>query len=287
MDISCARTQPQMLKEFAFKKFGSTELADLQESSQSLTAVHDQIKILFLPAGLAIQVDFQKHEFQTDALLFINPNVVIQPVSAAMAGGELIHFNRDFYCVEIHDHEVACDGILYNNVFEIPFIELSESQSAEIQNIFRSIKAEMAHEDATTEEMLRILLKLVILKSTRIWKRQHHLAEASQQADVQFLRKFSQLVEKHYKTHHAVADYADMLFVSPKTLSKKISLLSKDSPNDIIKNRIILESKRLLAHTALSVKEIAHSLNYDDDAYFVRFFTRHTGLSPLSFRKQF
>ncbi|PZR30358.1 MAG: AraC family transcriptional regulator [Azospira oryzae] len=275
-----------MRKEFTYKKFGNTELT-AGSSVQSFSEVHDQIKILFLPAGFVVKVDFKEYTFQTDALLFVNPNVVIQPMAAVSAGGELIHFNRDFYCVEIHDNEVACDGILYNNVFEIPFIELSESQSAEIRTIFREIKTEMAQDDANTEEMLRILLKLIILKSTRIWKRQHQLAETHQQADVQFLRKFSQLVEKNYKTHHTVSDYADLLFVTPKTLSKKISLLSNDSPNDIIKDRIILESKRLLAYTTLTVKEIAHRLHYDDDAYFVRFFTKHTGISPTAFRKQF
>ncbi|MHC0446528.1 helix-turn-helix domain-containing protein [Flavobacterium sp. 3-218] len=135
--------------------------------------------------------------------------------------------------------------------------------------------------------MLRILLKLIILKSTRIWKHQHRLAEESQQADVQFLRKFSKLVEQHYRTLHTVADYADLLFVTPKNLSKKIGLVSKRTPNDIIKERIVLEGKRLLAHTQMTVKEIAYSLNYEDDAYFIRFFTKNTGLSPISFRKQF
>jgi AraC-like DNA-binding protein len=84
-----------------------------------------------------------------------------------------------------------------------------------------------------------------------------------------------------------VADYAEMLFITPKSLSKKIGLLSNDTPNDIIKNRIVLESKRLLAHTSMTVKEIAHSLNYEDDAYFVRFFTKATGVSPITFRKQY
>lgn len=145
----------------------------------------------------------------------------------------------------------------------------------------------MQNEDSNTEEMLRTLLKLIILKSTRIWKEKHKLSEEQQQADVYFLRKFSKLVEDNYKTHHTVADYAEMLFMTSKSLSKKISLLSKETPNDIIKKRIILESKRLLAHTAMTVKEIAYHLNYEDDAYFVRFFTKHSGVSPTSFRKQF
>lgn len=69
----------------------------------------------------------------------------------------------------------------------------------------------MKLEDAHSEEMLRVLLKSVILKSTRIWKQQHQLSGQEQQPDVLFLRKFSKLVEQHYKTHHTVADYAEML----------------------------------------------------------------------------
>jgi len=276
-----------MLKEFSYKQFGNLNFTEYELDEQTLIKIDEHIKVLFLPKQSKIQVDFQEFQLETDSLLFINPKVVVKPIGSKSGGELLLHFNRDFYCIEIHDQEVACDGILYNNVFEIPFIQLNESQSVDIQNIIREIQSEMTDEDANTEEMLRILLKMIILKSTRIWKQQHLLAENDQQTDVQFLRKFSKLVEQHYKTHHTVADYAEMLFLTPKNLSKKIGLLSKDTPNDIIKNRIILESKRLLAHTALTVKEIAFSLNYEDDAYFVRFFTKNTGISPLSFRKQF
>ena len=276
-----------MIKQFNYKQFGSIDLAVYDNTAKSINSIEDHIKIIFIPQKYGIKVDFQEFSLPHDALLFVNPQVVIQPLKIDLIGAELIHFNRDFYCIEIHDQEVACDGILYNNVFEVPFIELDENQSKDIQKIITDIKSEMQSQDASTEEMLRILLKLIILKSTRIWKQQHQLAENEQYLDVQFLRKFSKLVEQHYKTHHTVADYADMLSITPKSLSKKISLLSKDRPNDIIKNRIILESKRLLVHTSLSVKEIAYSLNYEDNAYFVRFFTKNTGTSPTSFRKQF
>ncbi len=276
-----------MIKEFSYKQFGNLEFTHSNLDEHKLSSVHDHIKILFVPQGNKVKVDFREFIIETDSLLFINPKVVIKPNGVDEGGGMLLHFNRDFYCIEIHDQEVACDGILYNNVFEVPFIELDEKQSADIQKIIEDIQLEMQLEDSNNEEMLRILLKMIILKSTRIWKKKHQLSEQEQQADVQFLRKFSKLVEQHYKTHHTVAEYADMLFLTPKNLSKKISLLSKDTPNDIIKNRIILESKRLLAHTSITVKEIAYSLNYEDDAYFVRFFTKNAGISPLSFRKQF
>ncbi len=274
-----------MLKEFSYKQFGNLEFSKLALKENVLASIGDHIKILFIPKNAIIQVDFKEFKMESDALLFINPKVILKPCETI--GGQLIHFNRDFYCIQIHDQEVACDGILYNNVFEIPFIALDDIQSNEVLKIIRDIQTEMENEDSSTEEMLRTLLKFLILKSIRIWKQQHQLADSSQESDVQFLRKFSQLVEQHYKTHHRVADYAELLFVTAKNLSKKIALLSKSTPNEIIKDRIILESKRLLAHTNLTVKEIAYSLNYNDDAYFIRFFTKHTGLSPVSFRKQF
>ncbi|MDR6487263.1 AraC-like DNA-binding protein [Chryseobacterium vietnamense] len=274
-----------MTKEFSYKKFGKLEFSKSSSQDNSLTAIHDHIKVLFIPRNAIIQVDFQEIEMKTDTLLFINPHIILKPCETI--DGQLMHFNRDFYCVEIHDHEVACDGILYNNVFEIPFINLNDAQSAEIQKIISEIQSELGNEDSSTEEMLRTLLKLIILKSTRIWKQQHQLADNTQQTDVQFLRKFSKLVEQHFKTLHTVADYADLLCITPKNLSKKISMVSQETPNGIIKNRIILESKRLLAHTIMNIKEIAYSLNYEDDAYFVRFFTKHTGISPSNFRKQF
>lgn len=210
-----------MIKEFSYKQFGNLEFTQSSLDEHKLLSVHDHIKILFIPQGNKVRVDFQEFVIATDSLLFINPKVVIKPNDAEETGGILLHFNRDFYCIEIHDQEVACDGILYNNVFEVPFIELDENQSADIQKIIRDIQLEMQNEDASTEEMLRILLKLIILKSTRIWKQQHQLSQQEQQTDVQFLRKFSKLVEQHYKTHHTVADYADMLFLTPKNLSKK------------------------------------------------------------------
>lgn len=276
-----------MHQEFTIKKIGHLKIRELKESASQIEQLEEHIKLFFLPSGSRLRVDFEEYHLERDSLLFLNPKVIFQPLNDRVDSGELVYFNRDFYCIEMHDQEVACDGILYNNVFEVPFVELSSEQSKEIQEVLRKIQEEMSHHDSSTEEMLRILLKMVILKATRIWKTGHQLTGDEVDSDVQFLRKFSQLVERNFKTHHQVSDYAEMLYLTPKNLSKKIRLISKETPNEIIKNRIIHESKRLLVHTTLTVKEIAYSLNYEDVAYFVRFFSKHTGSSPTTFRKQF
>jgi AraC-like DNA-binding protein/uncharacterized Zn-finger protein len=241
------------------------------------------IKILFLQAGAEVMVDFQEYTLEQDALFFIKDGQWYK----FSGKGTLLYYNRDFYCVQIHDKEVACDGLLYNNVYDIPVVFLDTVTSAQTRHLLQEIKNEAISEESNMEEMIRIFLKQLIIRSTRMWKKAHDLADSSVAQEVEFIRKFSQLVEAHYTTHHNVADYADMLNITPKALSKRISRHSPKSPNDIIKERIILEAKRLLIHTTLSVKEIGYKLGYEDPAYFVRLFTNQVDTSPLLFRKKY
>jgi AraC-like DNA-binding protein len=75
--------------------------------------------------------------------------------------------------------------------------------------------------------------------------------------------------------------------VAPKTLTHRFKRLNLPQPNEIIKNRIILEAKRLLVHTDMKAKEIAYNLGYEDPAYFSRLFFIKTGESPSSFRTKY
>lgn len=276
-----------MLKQFAYKQFGFTTFKNDENILEQLSQLSDFIKILFLKGGGNIIIDFKHHKAGSDTLFFINKSQVYKLEDIDKCEGTLLYYNRDFYCVEIHDNEVSCDGILYNNVYEIPAIGLTKTESGAIQDILDAIKYETHNEDVANEEMIRILLKQIIIKATRIWKTEHKIHENAKNQELEFLRKFSQLVELHFKKLHTVADYANLLFLTPKNLNKKVTRFGKQSPNEIIKARIILEAKRLLAHTALTIKEIGYILGYEDDAYFIRLFTKQTAMSPQQFRKKY
>lgn len=270
-------------KQFAFKKFGYTTFG--QPAFEVMPAFDSFVKVAYLKAGSSAVVDFKEYHLEQDALFFISPGQFTHFDEASQ--GTLLYYNRDFYCVEIHDKEVACDGILFHNVYDIPVVYLSPETTQAMETIVTELKAEFEQQDSTMEEMLRILLKSIIIKATRIWKQQHQVTTEEIRQEVEFSRKFSQLVEWHYTQHHTVAEYADLLNMTPKALNKRITRYSNTTPNEIIKNRIILEAKRLLVHTSLSVKEIGYKLGYDDSSYFIRLFTSQTSASPQNFRLKY
>ncbi|SHG29379.1 helix-turn-helix domain-containing protein [Flavobacterium defluvii] len=246
------------------------------------------IKVLYLPEDYEITIDFKHYRTLSPSLFFINSNQYLQINKEGKKQGYFMYYNRDFYCVQIHDAEVACDGLLFNNIFEMPMTTLPEKEVLFVEGIFNQIQQEFDAPDSSQEEMIRTYLKQLIIKATRIWKiQQLGVLNDEPSKEMDFFRDFSRLVEIHFRTKHTVADYADILGLAPKTLSNKFNRLELSQPNDIIKDRIILEAKRLLGYSSLSVKEIAYQLGYEDPAYFNRLFTNKVGDTPSNFKKKY
>jgi AraC-like DNA-binding protein len=246
------------------------------------------IKILYLPVGYKLRVDFACYETQRPTLFFISPNQYLELEAVGQENGYFIFYNRDFYCIQLHDQEVACDGLLFNNIHNMPKVEASDDEVLFLGYLFREMLEEFKLSDTSLEEMVRTYLKQLLIRATRSWKKQHlDKAVTDRQSDLEFFRKFTQLVEEHYKSKHTVADYADFLCLAPKTITHKFNRLRLPQPNEVIKNRIVLEAKRLLVHTSLTAKEIAYELGYDDPAYFSRLFALKTGESPTGYRSTY
>lgn len=279
----------KLVFESKYKKLGCNTFNDQDLELINNNFYRPFIKVLLVPAHYIISVDFKIYDLDKPAVFFVNSNQFLTIVKATNTPAHLIFYNRDFYCVQIHDSEVACDGLLFNNLFEIPKVAFDESETVTVQQLFSQIKEEIELQDSSSEELIRVYLKQVILKATREWKKQNLENDQImlQTSEHDFFRNFSRLVEIHFREKHAVADYADLMNLAPKTLSHKFKKLNLENPNEIIKNRIILETKRLLYYTDLSIKEIAYQLGYEDPGYFNRMFAQKLGNTPANFRKEF
>ncbi|ALR31923.1 AraC family transcriptional regulator [Chryseobacterium sp. IHB B 17019] len=276
-----------LIFEDNYKKLGLEVFSDKNLEIINGNKFRYDIKVFFIPAGYELSVDFNHFKTTKPSLFFITNQHL--KVEKGEEEAMLLYYNRDFYCIQIHDKEVACDGLLFHNVFEIPFVELNEEETGIIKNLFQHIKDELESRDSSAEEMIRTYVKQIIIRATRKWKKQNlnndNIKIPSSELDI--FRDFSRHLEIHFREKHNVADYADLLHIAPKTLTHKFKNLNLDSPNQFIINRILLEAKRLLFYTDKAVKEIAYDLGYEDPAYFNRLFTNKIGSTPANFKKNY
>lgn len=194
------------------------------------------------------------------------------------------HFNRDFYCIMDHDVEVSCVGFLFYGIHNPMFIRLGKEDLKPIITIEQLFLEDMRVQDRMQEEMLRTLLKRLIIKSTRMARQQ--IDNTRQLTDERFdlIRQFNLLVEINFRQQHEVHFYAEALNKSPKTLSNLFRLSNYPAPSNLIHERIIREAKRLLCYTGKTGKEIGYELGFESAAHFSRFFKHKTGANLSIFR---
>ena len=244
----------------------------------------DAYNIYWIKRGKGVySIDFESYAFDDNVLFFLSPGQVFSVDSEAIEEAYRLTFVRDFYCIQTHDKEVACNGILFNNIYETPFVKPCKSDTQKLYYVLNEIIAEFKTDEAAAQyDMLQAYLKQFIIHAVRI-KKDHDTIKDD--TETKLFKDFSLLVEQNYKTLHTVTDYANRLGVSPKSLTKHFQKIGSQTPSDLIKNRIVLEAKRQLIYTNDSVKQIAYSLGFNDAAYFTRFFKKAALKSPLQFKK--
>ncbi|GAB4038226.1 helix-turn-helix domain-containing protein [Spirosoma jeollabukense] len=218
---------------------------------------------------------------QTILPLMVNQSVDFEQPDAIVAW----QFDREFYCIVDHDKEVSCVGFLFYGAKDPMFLRLDATEHRKFDALLTVFFDEFSTHDTIQGEMLRMLLKRLIIKLTRLAREQAVDPDLSEK-DLTIVRRFNLLVETDYRQHHAVSDYANLLNKSPKTLSNLFALYNQKRPLQIIHERIALEAKRLLLYTDKSTKEIAYELGFDEVPHFSRFFKKQVGLPPSEFKEQ-
>ena len=274
----------QDISTYSFKDIFSLSVVDFEKACVvNQPEQIDSYSIYWIKEGKGTyNIDFESFSFDDNVLFFLSPGQVFSVDSEKIKEAYKLTFVQDFYCIQTHDKEVACNGVLFNNVYDTPFIKPCESDTKKLSFILESLIDEFKNTETAQYDMLQAYLKQFIIHSVRIQKEHYPIKD---NLDSKLFKDFSLLVEQNYKTLHSVTDYANRLGLSPKSLTKHFQKIGSQTPSDFIKNRIILEAKRQLIYTDDSVKQIAYSLGFNDSAYFTRFFKKATEKSPLQFKK--
>lgn len=100
------------------------------------------------------------------------------------------------------------------------------------------------------------------------------------------LSRFAAEIERSFRTHAPLTHYAAQLGVSVAHLNALCRQYAGRSALMMVHERLLLEARRNLVYTAMTVREVAELLGFADPAYFTRFFRRATGMSPSEFRQR-
>lgn len=233
-----------------------------------------------------VKVDFSEYDFSENQLLAFAPYQPFMLSSTNAIEGKAIHFHPDFFCIMKHHNEVACNGVLFNNIYEPPYVMIDEVAKVTFNMVLEQMKIEMQNVALAQYELLISYLKIFLITASRLKKEQQpkEFAVVDENSAPFILQNLKNFIEQNFKTKHSASDYADLLNISPKALAKITKSHFNKTLTDLISERIIIEAKRELYLTNKAVKEIAYELGYDDEHYFSRFFKNNAEVSPQMYR---
>jgi len=136
-----------------------------------------------------------------------------------------------------------------------------------------------------TEDILRHLFSALILEIGALYQKEEKPYVVSGTRKESVAHQFLKLVVQRFKEEKSVQAYADMLNITPKYLSTATRELTGKTAGDLIDEMLILEAKVLLSTSGMPIAHIAEFLNFSDQFVFSKFFKKHAGLNPSTFRR--
>jgi AraC-like DNA-binding protein len=226
-------------------------------------------------------VDFTEYTLKPGSWLWVRPGQVHQWGDFRRAEGTVILFEPDF--LDSATVKLAARSDAYASPLLVPAGEDREALQLATEHLNREFQQALRLSREVAVAVLHhllaaLVLQLADLSGPDVASAHTHLGEV-------FVR-FREIVEQNFKSMRRVEDYAELLAYSPRTISRASIEAVGEGPKEFIDRRVLLEAKRLLAHSDLTAAQIADELGFSDAANFGKFFRRGTGDSPIDFRKR-
>ena len=215
-------------------------------------------------------------------LVFQSPGLLYSFYRDHSANGYLIYFKKE--CLSFFKPDFEKEFPFFN-ILHTNFFKFNEAKFHEFAPHFEEVF--LAYENINDHQnriaAIKFLALLYQLKEyTNAFRQWEEGFTSAQQI---LLQKFIQLVNNFYIEKRTIEDYAAMLHVTPNYLSQSVKSASGKNALSYINNRLLSEAKSLIQFTDFDIAEIAYQLNFSDPANFGKFYKKHTGQTPIEFRK--
>jgi len=227
-------------------------------------------------------IDFTSYTVKPGHFYFTIPQQIHLKEESKPVKGYIAGFTEEFLLLE--ENRMLRQLPIIQNPADGHEIVLGAEEIVYIEDIMRKMAHEYKTGGAWQNQMLASWLRVLIIYLSRIYTEQFGQSKITPN---QFLLKnFQELIGENHTQLHDVAAYANLLNLSPGYLNDQVKQQSGKTAISHIHSRLVVEAKRKLLHTDLSVKQIADELGFEDAAYFNRFFKRLTDSTPIAYRQQ-
>ncbi|MFF4157042.1 helix-turn-helix domain-containing protein [Streptomyces sp. NPDC001678] len=235
-------------------------------------------QIVAVDAGSAVHtVDFRTHTLDAGSVLWVRPGQVQQFGDVDAIEGTVVLVQPGFIPPGTAVSEAADDP--FGPVLWRPGGEDREAVFCAVRHLATDYRTGERLASAVRTEVLRHLFSVLVLRLT------HASAPVSGlPAPGDAFMRFRAAVERDFAAHRRVADYARALGYAPRTLSRATLAAAGVGAKEFVDRRVMLEAKRLLAHSELPAARIAERLGFADAANFSKFFQQRAGDTPGAFR---
>lgn len=245
---------------------------------------HSFYHVVFFTAGSGSHtIDFEQFHVKPGQIYFMIPGQVHSWQFNNDTDGYIVNFSEDFLRPFLREDTYTERFPFLQGVAAQSVINLPEVIAAEARRLLITMLEEAQAQPALSDDRIRLnLLELFILAARESNYEEQQPFHKSRDLT---LRHFRKLVDQHFQTLRLPKEYAALLYITPNHLNALCSDMLNKPAGEVIRDRILLEAKRLLVNADLSISEIAWHLNFADNSYFTKFFRKQTGATPEAFRQ--
>ena len=240
--------------------------------------------LFFSEGGGKHTIDFNHFDVRPYQIYFMVPGQVHSWDFDGRVDGYVVNFSSSFFQSFLLKSEYINSFSFFNGITPESVIDLQESVQQPILSLFERLISESQQHNVFKEDMLRILLIQIFITIQQSISSDRKYQTPFQANPI--LTNFQKLIEKNYLNIRLPSEYAELLNITPNHLNALCKEHLGIQAGEVIRDRVILEAKRLLVNLGLSVSEIAYKLNFNDNSYFTKFFKKEVGISPEIFRKK-
>jgi len=234
--------------------------------------------VFHITAGAGVMhVEAQTIPFAGPCLLLVPAGAVHGFVYEADSSGAVLTI-ADSYLRDLTGREPAFAGL-----FRAP-CQLPLGADSRIAGTLASLSRELVWTAPGHAAAVEAHLLSVLVETLRLLVQAHAASPAVQGVQATLVARFRELVEVHYRAGLSLEEYADRLGVTVARLRNACLKVAAAPPLRLVHERMLLEAKRALVYSSMTVAEVAYHLGFEDPAYFSRFFAKAEGQSPRAFR---